>query len=61
MPFYPNAKYLLIDANNYHENGLKAFIAEYPNAQFVLAAAGDKRGEIYFDKNAPLGGVASHT
>jgi len=32
---------------------------ERPNCNYILAAAGDAKGEIYFDDRDPFGGVAS--
>jgi FkbM family methyltransferase len=58
--FYPNAAYYLIDANPHHEPELQAFAAKHPNVRYVLAAAGDSVGQIYFDMTDPLGGLASH-
>lgn len=57
--FYPKAYYLLIEANPYHHDGLQRFKLAHPNSDFVLAAAGDKEGEIYFDARDPLGGSAT--
>jgi len=61
MPFYPNANYLLIEANTVHQAGITAFASARPNVQTVMAVAGDKQGEIFFDASDPFGGVASHT
>ncbi len=35
-------------------------IAAIAGAEYVLAAAGDRIGEIFFDDRTPFGGVASH-
>ena len=59
--FYPNAFYLLIEAQKVHEMGLQSFKARHDNSDFVLAAAGDCIGEVYFDESDPFGGLASHT
>lgn len=59
--FYPNAFYLLIEAQKVHEAELQAFKARHENSDYVLAAAGDCIGELYFDESDPFGGVASHT
>ncbi|GAB4110569.1 MAG: hypothetical protein OHK0057_37410 [Thermoflexibacter sp.] len=48
---YPQANYLLIEAQQAHEKGLLAFKARYPKASYVIAAAGNKQGEIYFDNS----------
>lgn len=56
MPYFPNAKYLLVEAQKTHENELKRFVAAHPNAQYVLKAAGEKAGTIYFDDTEAFGG-----
>ena len=61
MRFYPKSRYLLIEAQPVHEDDLKAFCEAHPNAEYVLAAAGNAPGEIYFDDATPLGGQASYT
>ena len=38
---YPDAHYLLIEAQDPHEEALKAHVSAHPKAQYVLAAAGD--------------------
>ena len=38
---------------------LRRFCAEHPNAQYVLAAAGARAGEIYFEALDEFGGQAS--
>jgi len=63
MDFYPESQYLLVEANPAHVQALNAFIIEKPNAQFVLAAAGDKQGgsiNFSFDKDDPYAGQASY-
>jgi FkbM family methyltransferase len=63
MDFYPESKYLLIEANPVHEQALEVFTVEKPNAQFVLAAAGDKHGgsiNFSFDRDDPYAGQASY-
>ena len=52
---WPGARFLLFEANPYHEAGLKRNAMEY-----VLAAAGDVVGDAHFDATDPWGGVASH-
>ena len=59
MNFFPSAKYLLIDAQEGHRQSLENFKNEFSNVDFVLAAAGAKKGEIYFDDSDLFGGVAS--
>lgn len=60
LPIYPQAYYLLIEANTCHEEGLLAFKANNTQSDFVLAVAGDLAGDIFFDKSDPFGGIASH-
>jgi len=61
MEFFPKAQYLLIEAQGFHEANLQAFTSQHTNAKYVLAAAGDTLGKIYFDAGDPFGGQASHT
>ena len=56
---YPDADYLLIEAQDAHEEALKAYVSAHPKAKYVLAAAGDARGEIYFDDSDLFTGFAS--
>jgi hypothetical protein len=56
---YPDAHYLLIEAQDSHEEALKAYVSVHPKAQYVLAAAGDACGEIYFDDSDLFTGFAS--
>jgi len=58
MNFYPNANYLLIEAQEPHENELKIFTEKNENVEYILAAAGNIEGKIYFDNSDLLGGVA---
>ena len=60
MEFFPQIDYLLIEAQAVHQEKLDAFIVDYPNAQYCLAAAGDKVGRIFFDAGNPFGGQASY-
>ncbi len=61
MSNYPESRYLLIEAQPVHEPALKRFCIEHPNSQYVLAAAGESIGQIFFDASLPLGGQASYT
>jgi FkbM family methyltransferase len=55
---FPKAKYLLIEAQPIHKPGLDEFVAKRPNAEYILAAAGDSVGETYFaDTGDPFGGA----
>ena len=61
MNVFPGKNYLLIEAQELHEPGLKRFCLKHPKAQYLLAAAGEKAGTIYFEANNPFGGQASTT
>jgi FkbM family methyltransferase len=58
MPFFPRAKYLLIEAQQVHEPHLKSFTAAHANAQYVLKAAGEKPGSVFFDAADSFAGQA---
>ncbi len=58
MSYFPGAKFLLIEAQTTHKADLKRFVSAHPNAQYVLKAAGEKAGTIYFDDADAFGGLA---
>lgn len=60
MAAFPEAKFLLVEANPFHKSSLEQYVRQHGNCQFVLAAAGDKEGEIFFDASDAFGGLASH-
>jgi FkbM family methyltransferase len=55
------ARYLLVEAQETHRSALESYCARTPRCEFVLAAAGPRIGEIWFDDGDPFGGVASET
>lgn len=59
LPFFPEANYLLIEAQKEHLAELEPFVAQHKNISYQLAAAGNKVGEIYFDNTDLFGGLAS--
>ena len=61
MRHLPSCRYLLIEAQPVHEPALREFCARHANAEFVLAAAGEREGRIHFDASEPLSGQASNT
>lgn len=62
MRHFPDAAYLLVEAQEQaHGASLRAFAARDRRVQAVLAAAGDRAGEIFFDASDPFGGIAHHT
>jgi len=56
---FPNARYLLVEAQQTHRAALERYCKARGNAEFVLAAAGRARGEIWFDDSDAFGGLAS--
>ncbi len=61
-PYFPEARFFLIEAQaKAHAAALEAYVAGHPGAEYVLAAAGPREGEIHFEANDPFGGVASET
>ena len=60
MQHFPNAQYLLVEAQVCHQRELEAFCAHHPNTRYILAAAGNRDGECFFDDSAPFGGLASN-
>jgi FkbM family methyltransferase len=56
---YPNANYLLVEAQKGHVNNLNEFCNTHKNVAYVLAAAGPKDGTVYFNDEALFGGQAS--
>jgi len=59
--FFPDPIYFLIEAQLPHEPALQNLKPQFPNLSYLMAAAGDTEGEIYFDATDLLGGVAAHT
>jgi FkbM family methyltransferase len=61
MRYFPDCRYLLVEAQPVHEAALKRFCAAHANAQYILAAAGAREGRIHFDASEPLSGQAADT
>lgn len=61
MKFFPQSDYFLIEAQPVHEAALQQFCSDHGNSQYVLAAAGDTSGQLYFDATDPFAGQASYT
>ncbi len=55
----PQSRYLLVEAQAVHRAALQSYCAARSRAEFVLAAAGARCGEIWFDDGDPFGGLAS--
>ena len=56
--YYPQAFYMLIDANTVYRPALNRFKQRYPHSDYVIAAAGDREGTTHFYATDPLGGAA---
>jgi FkbM family methyltransferase len=57
--YFDRARYLLVEANSVHEPALREFKQRVPSADYILAAAGDRLGNLSFDASDPFGGRAS--
>ncbi len=59
---YPQAHYLLIEAQTLHEKALRDYCARHANTAYKIAAAGAKaEGSVYFEDGGPWGGAASES
>ena len=59
--FFPRSCFFLVEAQAAHEAALKKVKAANPRFDYIISAAGDRDGEIYFDASDLFGGVASRT
>jgi FkbM family methyltransferase len=57
-PFFSDARYLLIEAQNVHEPALQRHVSRHKGAHYVLKAAGASAGTIYFDAAEAFAGQA---
>ena len=55
---WPDAHYHLVEANIQHQAALEAVCGATPRFSYVLAAASDEPGTIYFDGSDTFGGLA---
>jgi FkbM family methyltransferase len=60
LEHFPNAQYLLIEAQPVHKAALETFVANHKNTHYILAAAGDRQGQIHFDASDPFSGQATY-
>ena len=56
--YWPKAHYHLIEANAQHKSALEAVCSANPRMSYVLAAASDEPGTIFFDGSDAFGGLA---
>jgi FkbM family methyltransferase len=59
--FFPKAFCLLIEAQEDHKQALERLKGRMSRFDFVIAAAGNRNGTIYFDADDLFGGLASTT
>ena len=58
---FPQASFFLVEAQDAHAETLLKLKDAQPQFDFVISAAGDRNGTIYFDAGDLFGGVASDT
>ena len=58
LPYYPDAEYLLVEANPYHYPALNKFIKRHKKMQSFEGAAGNKNKTICFHAGDPFSGLA---
>lgn len=58
-PFFPDANYLLVEAQEVHRPALDAYLQANTKAQYVMKAAGAEKGSLYFDATDAFAGQAS--
>lgn len=59
MKYYPKSYYFLIEAQQPHEKALIDLKNKYANISYVISAAGNRQGQIYFDVKDLWSGLAS--
>lgn len=59
--FFPDAAFFMVEAQAAHEKELIRVKAKNSGMDYIISAAGDRNGEIYFDVSSLFGGVASDT
>jgi len=58
--FFPGMSCFMIEAQVEHAGALEKLKATGPGFDFVIAAAGDRDGSVYFQEGDLFGGVAAH-
>jgi FkbM family methyltransferase len=59
--YFPQAFCLLIEAQKGHEKSLEKVKSRFSRFDYVIAAAGNRQGTIFFDAGDLFGGLASDT
>jgi FkbM family methyltransferase len=57
----PSSSYLLFEPQEPHMIGMEKLKEKYGNVEYITAAAGNRKGEIFFDNGDLLGGLVSET
>jgi FkbM family methyltransferase len=60
LKFFPDADFFLVEAQDAHQQALQRAKAKNARLDYIISAAGNYDGEIYFDASDPFGGVASN-
>lgn len=58
--YFPEANFFLLEARQEHEPALQQVISTQKNFDYLISAAGDTIGSIYFDASDLFAGLASH-
>lgn len=58
---FPDARFLLVDANPVHAPALRRLAARTPGVEVALVAAAARTGRVYFDDSHAFIGVAAET
>ncbi len=61
VKLFPKASFLMVEARSDHEKGLQKTVRSHPAFDYIIAAAGNRVGSIYFDATQLFGGLASDT
>lgn len=59
--YFPHAFCLLFEAQEEHKKSLEKVKSKFSRFDYIIAAAGDRQGSIYFDARDLFGGLASYT
>jgi FkbM family methyltransferase len=59
--FFPDSSFYLVEAQGAHEKALARLKTKKNWIDYIISAAGDRDGEVFFDASSLFGGIASHT
>jgi FkbM family methyltransferase len=57
--FFPRSSFFLVEAQTAHKKALDRLKAADAGVDYIISAAGNRNGEIYFDASSLFGGLAS--